>query len=150
MVFQRSALFLNLRVIDNLTIGLRAVRKLRRQDAEAAAMRKLAEVKMDRFAYHFPAQLSGGQQQRVEIARALSMDPRILLFDEPTSALDPELKREVAATIAALAEDDRTIVVATHEAELVRALSPRTVLMHNGAIVGESTSADFLDGAPVE
>jgi polar amino acid transport system ATP-binding protein len=140
MVFQRSALFLNMRVIDNLTLGLRRVRRMERRDAEALALRYLAQVRMADFAMRYPAQLSGGQQQRVEIARALCMEPRLVLFDEPTAALDPELKHEVGETIAALARDGRTVMVATHEPLLVRALRARVILMADGAVVGESTS----------
>jgi general L-amino acid transport system ATP-binding protein len=138
MVFQSSALFLNLRVIDNLMIGLRHVRGLGHGEAEAIAMDRLARMQMAAYASRFPGQLSGGQQQRVEIARALCMDPQVILFDEPTAALDPELKHEVGEAIAELAEGGRTIVVATHEAALVHALRPRMVLMADGAIVGES------------
>ena len=145
MVFQRSALFLNLRVIDNLTIGLRSVLRMPKQAAITVAMENLAKVQMSHYADRYPGQLSGGQQQRVEIARALCMDPRIMLFDEPTAALDPELKREVGDVIMGLARDGRTIIVATHELELVRALSPRTLLMAEGRIVAESTTMHFLE-----
>ena len=138
MVFQRSALFSNLRVIDNLTIGLRRVRRMPRREAEALAMHHLAKVRMTDLALRYPSQLSGGQQQRAEIARALCMEPQLLLFDEPTAALDPELKHEVGAAIAALAQDGRTVMVATHEPLLIDALQPRKVLMAEGAIVGES------------
>jgi ABC-type polar amino acid transport system ATPase subunit len=144
MVFQRSALFLNLRVIDNLTLGLRCVRRMRRRDAEALAMRNLARMHLTDVALRYPRELSGGQRQRAEIARALCMDPQIMLFDEPTAALDPELKFEVGIAIAQLAQDGRTIVVATHEPALVRALAPRMVLMADGAIVGEATSETFF------
>ena len=146
MVFQKSALFLNMRVIDNLTIGLRKVRKMSAHAATARAMQSLEQVQMSRYADQYPSQLSGGQQQRAEIARALCMDPKILLFDEPTAALDPELKSEVGAVIARLVATGRTIVVATHEAELVRALSPRMILMADGAIVGETTASAYFDG----
>jgi polar amino acid transport system ATP-binding protein len=144
MVFQRSALFANLRVIDNLTIGLRRVRRMEKREAEAVAMRHLSKVRMADFAMRYPAQLSGGQQQRVEIARALCMDPQLLLFDEPTAALDPELKQEVGEAIAALAQEGRTVMVATHEPLLIHALNARMVLMAEGAIVGESTPAQFF------
>jgi general L-amino acid transport system ATP-binding protein len=144
MVFQSSALFLNMRLIDNLTIGLRDVRKMHKREAEAVAMHNLAKVQMSDFAVRYPGQLSGGQQQRAEIARALCMDPQIMLFDEPTSALDPELKHEVREAIVRLAEDGRTIVVATHEAGLVRGLEPRMVLMAEGTIVGESNAERFF------
>jgi general L-amino acid transport system ATP-binding protein len=146
MVFQKSALFLNMRVIDNLTIGLRSVRKMARQDAITHAMNCLDQVQMTSHATQFPAQLSGGQQQRAEIARALCMDPQILLFDEPTAALDPELKHEVGGVIERLAQSGRTIIVATHEADLVRALAPRMILMEDGAIVGESSANDYFVG----
>lgn len=148
MVFQKSSLFLNMRVIDNLTIGLRSVRKMARHDALAHAMQCLDQVQMGSHATQLPAQLSGGQQQRVEIARALSMDPQVLLFDEPTAALDPELKQEVGAVIERLARSGRTIVVATHEAELVRALTPRMILMDAGAIVGESSAGEYFASRP--
>ena len=148
MVFQSSALFLNLPVIDNLTIGLRAVRKMARKEAEALAMANLAKVQMSDFAARYPGQLSGGQQQRAEIARALCMDPRVMLFDEPTAALDPELKHEVSEVILRLVEEGRTIVVATHEARLVHALAPRMVLMADGAIAGETTAARYFGTKP--
>jgi polar amino acid transport system ATP-binding protein len=144
MVFQRSALFLNMRVIDNLSIGLRHARGMNRRTAEALALQHLGKVRMGELAMRYPAQLSGGQQQRVEIARALCMDPQILLFDEPTAALDPELKQEVGATITALAQEGRTVVVATHEPVLIDTLQPRMVLMADGAIVGETTSARYF------
>jgi len=148
LVFQSSSLFLNLRVLDNLTIGLRFVRKLPKREAEAIAMGNLAKLRMGEFAHRFPRQLSGGQQQRAEIARALCMDPQVLLFDEPTSALDPELKQEVREAIVRLAEEGRTIVVATHEHELVRGLAPRMVSMADGAIVGEFSADDFFGRDP--
>ena len=148
LVFQSSSLFLNLRVLDNLTIGLRFVRKMPKREAEAIAMENLAKLRMSEFAHRFPRQLSGGQQQRAEIARALCMDPQVLLFDEPTSALDPELKQEVREAIVRLAEEGRTIVVATHEHALVRGLAPRMVLMADGAIVGESSADDFFGRDP--
>ena len=146
MVFQKSALFLNLRVIDNLTIGPCHVRKLGRVEAEKIAMRNLDKMQMGAFATRYPAQLSGGQRQRAEIARALCMDPQVMLFDEPTSALDPEIKVEVRQAIAQLADEGRTIVVATHERELVEALNPRMVLMSEGTIVGETTADAYFRG----
>jgi polar amino acid transport system ATP-binding protein len=138
MVFQRSALFSNLRVIDNLAIGLRRVRRMAKQEAERTAMRHLERVRMANLATRYPAQLSGGQQQRAEIARALCMNPQLLLFDEPTASLDPELKREVGEAIAALAQDGRTVIVATHEPMLIETLQPRRILLTDGAIAGEA------------
>jgi ABC-type polar amino acid transport system ATPase subunit len=144
MVFQSSALFLHMKVIDNLTLGLRDVRGMDRLAAEEVARRQLDRMRMGAFAERYPSELSGGQQQRAEIARALCMDPQILLFDEPTSALDPELKGEVGAAIAEVSDGGRTIVIATHEEQLVRQLAPRMVLMAGGAIVGEASAADYF------
>ncbi|HVO89780.1 MAG TPA: ATP-binding cassette domain-containing protein [Casimicrobiaceae bacterium] len=141
MVFQKSTLFLHMRVIDNLTLGPRDVRRMSRRDAEAIAMRHLGTLRMTELAQHYPVQLSGGQQQRAEIARALCMDPSMVLFDEPTAALDPELRGDVAALIGEVADAGRTVVVATHDEQLVRGLAPRIVLMADGAIVGETNAA---------
>lgn len=145
MVFQQSALFLNLRVIDNLTIGLRRVRKIPLREAEAIAMKKLRQLGLAELPRRFPRQLSGGQQQRVEIARALCMNPSVLLFDEPTAALDPELKSEVGRMIRQLGGEGRTIVVATHEPALVHELEPRVVRMADGRIVGEAQSNEIAN-----
>jgi len=144
MVFQKSALFLNMRVIDNLTIGLRHVGGKSKREAEEIARHYLRSVRMEDFGGKYPSQLSGGQQQRAEIARALCMDPRILLFDEPTAALDPELRGEVAELIAQVANGSRTVVVATHEEQLARGISPRIVFMSDGAIVGESDADTYF------
>jgi ABC-type polar amino acid transport system ATPase subunit len=144
MVFQKSALFLHMRVIDNLTLGPRDVLRIPRREAEAIALRHLAALRLEDLAHRYPAQLSGGQQQRAEIARALCMNPRILLFDEPTAALDPELRGEVAALIGEVAGSGRTVVVATHDEQLVRGLRARMVLMADGAIVGESDAASYF------
>lgn len=144
MVFQQSSLFANLRVIDNLTIGLRFVSKMSRRDAVTRAMEQLEKVRMGGLATRYPAQLSGGQQQRVEIARAMCTDPDLLLFDEPTAALDPELKQEVGALIASLIGEGRSIVVATHEPVLLHVLVPRMVLLEGGAIVGETSPAEYF------
>src|SRR4051794_40973356 len=144
MVFQSSSLFLHMRVIDNLTIGLSDVRKMPKEKAHEVAIEQLRKVRMSAFADQYPGQLSGGQQQRVEIARALCMEPEVLLFDEPTAALDPELRSEVQALIAEVAEGGRTIVIATHEEQLVRGLSARMVLMADGEIVGRADPADYF------
>jgi ABC-type polar amino acid transport system ATPase subunit len=143
LVFQQSALFLNLRVIENLTIGLRHVRKMAPRQAEALAMEKLERLGLANVAVRYPRQLSGGQRQRAEIARALCMEPAVLLFDEPTAALDPELKSDVATMIANLARDGHTIVVATHELAVVHALAPRVIRMSGGRVIGEMRPDEF-------
>src|SRR5262249_31057514 len=129
--------------------GLVHVRRIDAREAHRTAMHYLNELRMADYADRYPGQLSGGQQQRAEIARALCMDPEILLFDEPTAALDPELRGEVHEMIGELAADGRTIVVATHEEQLARSLRPRLVLMSNGAIAGETTAdTHFAGSAP--
>lgn len=148
MVFQQSALFLNLRVIDNLTIGLRRVRNVALRETEAIAMERLGQLGLAGLAQRFPRQLSGGQQQRVEIARALCMNPSVLLFDEPTAALDPELKSEVGRMIRQLGSEGRTIVVATHEPSLVHQLAARVVRMADGRIIGEAQSDEIVNAIP--
>ena len=135
LVFQSSSLFLNLRVLDNLTIGLRFVRKLPKREAEAIAMGNLAKLRMGEFAHRFPRQLSGGQQQRAEIARALCMDPQVLLFDEPTSALDPEMITEVLDVMVGLADEGMTMMVVTHEMAFARRVADRILFMDAGRIV---------------
>ena len=144
MVFQSFNLFPHLRVIDNLTLGLINVMRMKRREARALAMSHLERVRMADYADRYPAQLSGGQQQRVAIARALCMSPRILLFDEPTSALDPELKREVRDTVIGLTRLGLTMLVVTHEEELAGGLGGRMVFMNDGFIVGESTADGFF------
>ena len=138
MVSQSFNLFPHMMVRDNLTLGLRYVLRLPREEADKIALTHLARVKMSEHALHYPPQLSGGQQQRVAIARALCMQPRILLFDEPTSALDPELKSEVRETMIGLADEGLTMLVITHELELVTRLCQRVIVMSEGTIVEDT------------
>ena len=119
MVFQSFELFAHLRVIDNITLGLRHVRKMSKKDAEREALKVLEKVDMLDRKDAFPGNLSGGQKQRVAIARALAMKPEVMLFDEPTSALDPELIGSVLKTIRGLADEGMTMVVVTHELSLI-------------------------------
>jgi len=142
-VFQQYHLLDDLTVAENLDVPL-SYRNVKRDERASIVADVLDKFQMVGKKDLYPRQLSGGQQQRAEIARALCMDPQIMLFDEPTAALDPELKHEVGDVLAELAGDRRTIVVATHEPALVRALDGRMVLMDAGAIVGESAAATFL------
>ncbi len=134
MVFQQFNLWSHLTVLENVTEAQISVLKI----DKAAAIEK-AEATLDRVGMidrkdYYPAQLSGGQQQRTAIARALAMDPAVMLFDEPTSALDPELVGEVLKVIRGLAEEGRTMLVVTHEMDFSREVSDRVLFLHQGAI----------------
>jgi glutamate transport system ATP-binding protein len=135
MVFQSFNLFSHKTILENITLAPRKLLGLDKQAAEARAHELLAMVGIADKAHSRPAQLSGGQKQRAAIARALAMDPKVLLFDEPTSALDPESTREVLATMRNLAESGTTMIVVTHEMSFARAFADRIVFMAAGAIV---------------
>ena len=135
MVFQRFNLFPHLTVLDNVTIGLRKVKKLPRRQADEIAREHLASVGLLEKVHVYPSTLSGGQQQRVAIARSLAMGPRLMLFDEPTSALDPELTGEVLAVMERLAEQGMTMVVVTHEMGFARRVGDQLVFMDYGVVV---------------
>ena len=135
MVFQNFLLFNHLTALGNVKLGLTKVKKMSDQAATEKALRELERVGLADKAGHYPGQLSGGQQQRVGIARALAMDPRIMLFDEPTSALDPELIGEVLEVMRKLAKDGMTMLVVTHEMGFAREVADRIVFMEKGYIV---------------
>jgi polar amino acid transport system ATP-binding protein len=145
IVFQQFNLFPHLRVIDNLTLAARRIRKIPRTQAEKRAHELLDRVALDGKARSYPHQLSGGQQQRVAIARALMMEPHVMLFDEITSALDPELVGEVLVVMRDLARDGMTMLVVTHEMQFAREVGDRVVFMDGGRIVEEGTPLDVLD-----
>ena len=135
MVFQRFNLFPHLKVLDNLTLALKLVRKTPKAEARDTAMRYLERVHIPDQADKYPSQLSGGQQQRVAIARALCMNPEVMLFDEPTSALDPEMINEVLDVMVGLAEDGMTMICVTHEMGFARSIADAVVFMDKGEIV---------------
>jgi general L-amino acid transport system ATP-binding protein len=135
MVFQQFNLFPHLTIMENVTLAPRQVRKKPKKDAQEHAMELLRRVRIPEQAHKYPAQLSGGQQQRATIARALAMQPKIMLFDEPTSALDPEMIKEVLDTMEELAESGMTMIVVTHEMGFARAVADRVVFMSDGEIV---------------
>ena len=143
MVFQSFELFSHLRVIDNITLGLRHVRKMGNKEAEAEALEVLEKVDMLDRKDAFPGNLSGGQKQRVAIARALAMKPEVMLFDEPTSALDPELIGSVLKTIRGLADEGMTMIVVTHEIGFARDVADRVIYMDNG--IAESGKSSIID-----
>ena len=149
MVFQSFELFAHLRVIDNITLGLRHVRKMSRKDAETEALEVLEKVDMLDRKDAFPGNLSGGQKQRVAIARALAMKPEVMLFDEPTSALDPELIGSVLKTIRGLADEGMTMIVVTHEIGFARDVADRVIYMDKG-VVAESGESSIIDNPKTE
>jgi polar amino acid transport system ATP-binding protein len=125
-------------------IGLTRVKKMPKDKAKEKAMEELNRVGLSDRADHYPGQLSGGQQQRVGIARALAMDPRVMLFDEPTSALDPELIGEVLGVMEKLARENMTMLVVTHEMGFAREVADRIVFMEKGSIVEEGSPDDLF------
>ena len=145
IVFQQFNLFPHLRVMDNLTLGARRVKKVPRREAEERARELLARVGLPEKERSYPHQLSGGQQQRVAIARALVMEPHVMLFDEVTSALDPELVGEVLVVMRDLARSGMTMIVVTHEMQFAREVGDRLIFMDEGKIVEQGIPADILD-----
>lgn len=144
MVFQNFNLFDHLTAVRNVEIALLKVRKMSKEEARKKAMFELERVGMAEKADAYPAQLSGGQAQRVSIARALAMDPDVMLFDEPTSALDPELKREVLEVMRKLAADGMTMLIVTHEMNFATAFATEILFMENGEIVERGDPNDIL------
>jgi glutamate transport system ATP-binding protein len=144
MVFQSFNLFAHRTVLQNVTLGLRKVRRIGGAEAKVRAMTLLERVGVASQADKLPAQLSGGQQQRVAIARALAMEPKVMLFDEPTSALDPEMINEVLDVMTSLAAEGMTMVVVTHEMGFARRAADRVVFMDGGAIVEEADPETFF------
>jgi len=134
-VFQHIWLFHHLNALGNVELGLRHVLKLPKKEARERASQALKEVKMEEWAEHYPAQLSGGQQQRVGIARALAMEPEIIILDEPTSSLDPELTGEVIDTLRDLAEKGTTMLVISHEMTFAREVADEMIFLDGGSIV---------------
>ncbi len=145
MVFQQFNLFPHLTVMQNITLAPIQVRKWSKEKAEEIATQLLHRVGIPEQAHKHPAQLSGGQQQRVAMARALAMQPKIMLFDEPTSALDPEMIKEVLDTMTDLAESGMTMIVVTHEMGFARAVSDRMYFFDEGLIVESGTPEDIYN-----
>ncbi len=144
MVFQNYNLFANKTILENVMEGLVTVKKFKKSDAEAMSREILKKVGLEERCDFYPAQLSGGQQQRAGIARALILDPDVILFDEPTSALDPELVGEVLNTIKAVAQTGITMIVVTHEIAFAREVASRVVFMEGGVVVEEGKPEEIL------
>jgi polar amino acid transport system ATP-binding protein len=135
MVFQDFNLFSHLTALDNVRIGLTKVKGMKKPEATKKAMEELRRVGLADKANSYPAELSGGQQQRVSIARALAMDPKLILFDEPTSALDPELIGEVLEVMIELAKSGMTMLVVSHEMGFARAVANEIIFLEGGVIL---------------
>ncbi|AZE86974.1 L-cystine ABC transporter ATP-binding protein TcyN [Pseudomonas orientalis] len=148
-VFQNFNLFPHRTALENVIEGPIVVKKMPRDAATELGRTLLAKVGLAGKEASYPRRLSGGQQQRVAIARALAMEPEVILFDEPTSALDPELVGEVLATIRSLAEENRTMVIVTHEMSFARDVANRVIFFDKGVIV-EQGEAKALFANPRE
>lgn len=145
MVFQLYNLFSNMTVLGNVMEGLVTVKKVSKAEAKETAMKCLTEVGMVDYADYYPVQLSGGQQQRVGIARALAVNPEVILFDEPTSALDPELVGEVLAVIRKIAKELKvTMIIVTHEIAFAKEIADQVVFMEGGNVVERGTAEEVL------
>jgi general L-amino acid transport system ATP-binding protein len=144
MVFQQFNLFPHLSILDNCTLAPIWVKKMSKKDAEILATEHLDKVQIIDQAQKFPGQLSGGQQQRAAIARALCMEPKIMLFDEPTSALDPEMIKEVLDVMVNLAKQGMTMIVVTHEMGFAKEVADQMIFMDEGMIVEKATTKDFF------
>jgi polar amino acid transport system ATP-binding protein len=150
MVFQMFNLFPHLTALQNVMLGLRKVRRQSAAQAREAASRWLDRVGLAGKFDSLPSQLSGGQQQRVGIARAVAMNPKVLLLDEITSALDPELVGEVLDVVVELAEEGRTMILVTHEMAFAHEVAHRVVFMDDGLIQAAGTPTDIFDGPQSE
>jgi ABC-type polar amino acid transport system ATPase subunit len=145
MVFQGINLFPHMTVLRNVALGPVRVRGLSWAAAEERAKRLLSRIGLEDQIEKYPGQLSGGQQQRVGIARALAMEPKVLLFDEPTSALDPEMVGEVLDVMLQLAKTGVTMVVVTHEMGFARKVADRVIFMDGGRIVEQGSPKEIFD-----
>ena len=150
MVFQQFNLFPHLSILDNCTLAPIWVKKLPKKQAEELAMENLTRVQITDQAIKFPGQLSGGQQQRAAIARALCMEPKIMLFDEPTSALDPEMIKEVLDVMVDLAKGGMTMIVVTHEMGFAKEVADNMIFMDEGRIVEKAKTNDFFENPKSE
>lgn len=144
MVFQSFNLFPHMTVQRNISLPQMRVLGRTREQADARTAQLLQRVHLSGKADSYPSRLSGGQQQRIAIARALAVDPQVMLFDEPTSALDPELGLEVLTVMRELAEDGMTMIIVTHEIAFAADVADRVVVMADGAIIEQGPPADVI------
>ncbi|MFT8957801.1 MAG: amino acid ABC transporter ATP-binding protein [Gluconobacter oxydans] len=146
MVFQSFELFSHLSILDNIMLAPRLVQKRAKDEIREHAKTLLRRVGLERHADKYPIALSGGQQQRAAIARALAMNPDVMLFDEPTSALDPEMVQEVLQVMTELAREGMTMMCVTHEMGFARQVATRILFVDAGEIVDDCRAADFFAG----
>ena len=144
MVFQSFNLFPHMTVLDNVSLAQRRVLDRSRAEADERSRELITRVGLEDKFDEYPGRLSGGQQQRIAIARALAMDPEVMLFDEPTSALDPEVSLEVLAVMQELAESCMTMMVVTHEIEFARKVGDRLIVMADGGILEEGDPTEVI------
>lgn len=144
MVFQHYNLFRNKTVLENIMEGLIVAQKRKKEEARSIGLELLRKVSLEAKVNDYHSQLSGGQQQRVGIARALALNPSVILFDEPTSALDPEIVEEVLAIIKEIAKEGITMVIVTHEINFAREVANQVVFMNDGVIVEQGTPEEVL------
>jgi polar amino acid transport system ATP-binding protein len=147
MIFQDFNLFDHLTALGNVEIGLVRVKGVKKEQARERAVMELERVGLKEHMRKYPAQLSGGQKQRVSIARALAMDPKVMLLDEPTSALDPELIAEVLSVIGALGSEGMTMIIATHQLGFAGDLADEIIFMEDGLIVEKGPPLRILTEA---
>lgn len=145
MVFQNYNLFPHKTALENITEGLIVVQKMPKAEAEQKARHLLERVELADKANFYPFQLSGGQQQRIGIARALAIEPQLVLFDEPTSALDPELVQGMLALMKSLASEGWTMVIVTHEIQFAREVADQVILMGDGKIIEQGTPEQLFE-----
>ena len=145
MVFQHFNLFPHKTVLENLTLAPMKVKNMKQQDIEEKAYKLLEKVGLKEKASAYPNQLSGGQKQRIAIARALAMDPEVILFDEPTSALDPEMIKEVLDVMKDLAEEGMTMIIVTHEMGFAKNVADRVFFMDRGNILEDTTPEELFN-----
>ncbi|MCI6735694.1 MAG: amino acid ABC transporter ATP-binding protein [Aerococcus urinaeequi] len=150
MIFQQYALFSNRTALENVIEGLVVARKVPKKEATEKGRDLLAKVGLEGKEGHYPHELSGGQQQRVGIARALALNPEVILFDEPTSALDPELVGETLEVIKDVAQSGSTLVIVTHEMQFAYEVADRVIFMENGVIVEQGTPEEVFDNTQEE
>ncbi|MBQ4220233.1 MAG: amino acid ABC transporter ATP-binding protein [Butyrivibrio sp.] len=145
MVFQNFSLFENKTALQNITLPLIKAKKINKDEAEKIAIENLAQVGLLDWKDHYPSQLSGGQQQRVGIARALALNPEVILFDEPTSALDPEKVQDVLEIIKRISKEQHiTSVIVTHELEFALDVADKIMFLADGKVVEEGTAKEVL------
>ena len=150
MVFQHFNLFPNMTVLQNITLAPIKVKKMPEEEANKIAYDLLDKVGLRDKANEYPNKLSGGQKQRIAIARALAMNPKVMLFDEPTSALDPEMVKEVLEVIKGLANEGMTLMVVTHEMGFAREVGTRLIFMDEGRIIEQGNPQEIFDNPKEE